>query len=127
MNQSVHYSLFQNQLVRYCQLLVKPGGGRPHTVRTTRTSAFPLIIRAYPSAAFARGYFSIIGRTPVISANSKVSCESVGMPPAQPLTPFCQKATDWAPLRLDPSCAAALVAYCPFSFCAAHPRASSHF
>src|SRR5713226_184646 len=32
MNQAVHYSLFQNQLVRYCQLLlpvaVKPRGGR---------------------------------------------------------------------------------------------------
>src|ERR1700730_10787782 len=55
--------------VRYCQLLVKPGGGRPHIVRTTRNSAFPLIMRAYPSAAFASGYFSIIGRTPVISAN----------------------------------------------------------
>src|ERR1700730_4676017 len=79
MNQSVHYCLFQNQLVRYCQLLVKPGGGRPHIVRTTRNSAFPLIMRAYPSAAFASGYFSIIGRTPVIFSNRKVSCESVGI------------------------------------------------
>ena len=60
-------------------------------VRTTRNSAFPLIMRAYPSAAFASGYFSIIGRTPVISANRRVSCESVGMPPAQPLMPFLPK------------------------------------
>src|SRR6202022_12994 len=88
LNHSVHYYSFQNQLVRYCQLLVKPGGGRPHIVRTTRNSAFPLIMRAYPSAAFASGYSSIMGRTPVISANRKVSCESVGMPPAQPLIPF---------------------------------------
>src|SRR5713101_5400197 len=136
MNQSVHYSLFQNQLVRYCQLLlpgaVKPRGGRspfcfrlshslpsclftchsrrkcfpgtwevcfstmgehhgPHMVRTTRNSAFPLIMRAYPWAAFAIGYFSIMGRTPIISANRRVSCESVGMPPAQPLIPFLPK------------------------------------
>jgi len=118
MNQSVHYSLFQNQLVRYCQLLVpgavfivyplapvgnvSPEHGKsafrlwanttgPHMVRTTRNLAFPLIMRAYPSAAFASGYFSIIGRTPVISANRRVSCESVGMPPAQPLIPFLPK------------------------------------
>jgi hypothetical protein len=63
----------------------------PHMVRTTRNSAFPLIMRAYPSAAFASGYFSIIARTPVISANCRVSCESVGMPPAQPLMPFLPK------------------------------------
>ena len=65
----------------------------PHMVRTTRNSAFPLIMRAYPSAAFAIGYFSIVGRTPVISANRKVSCESVGMPPAQPLMPFLPKSS----------------------------------
>jgi hypothetical protein len=62
-----------------------------HMVRTTRNSAFPLIMRSYPSAAFANGYFSIMGRTPVISANRMVSCESVGMPPAQPLMPFLPK------------------------------------
>jgi len=45
----------------------------PHIVRTTRNSAFPLIMRAYPSAAFPSGYFSIMGRTPVISANLRVS------------------------------------------------------
>src|ERR1700732_190736 len=91
MNQSVHYYSFQHQLVLYSHLLVKPGGGRPHIVRTTRNSAFPLIMRAYPSAAFASGYFSIMGRTPVISANRKVSCESGGMPPAPPLIPFLPK------------------------------------
>jgi len=51
-------------------------------VRTTRNSAFPLVIRAEPSAAFASGYFSIIGRTPSIFANSSVFWESVGMRPS---------------------------------------------
>ena len=58
-----------------------------HVVRTTRNSAFPLIMRAYPSGAFARGIFSIMGRSPVISAKTSVSWESVGMPAAQPLMP----------------------------------------
>jgi hypothetical protein len=51
-------------------------------VRTTRNSAFPLIMRVWPSAAFASGYFSIMGRRRVISAKRRVSWESVGMPPA---------------------------------------------
>jgi hypothetical protein len=72
-------------------------------VRTTRNSAFPMIMRAQPSAALASGYFSIMGRTPVISANCRVSWESVGMPPPSPGCPFCRKVTDWGPLRLDPS------------------------
>jgi hypothetical protein len=70
------------------ETLASAGG---HVVRTTRNSAFPLIMRAYPSAAFASGNFSIMGRTPVISAKTSVSWESVGMPPAQPLMPFLPK------------------------------------
>src|SRR5882762_3948402 len=65
-----------------------------HVVRTTRNSAFPLIMRAYPSAAFASGNFSIMARTPIISAKRRVSCESVGIPPAQPLMPFLPK-SNW--------------------------------
>ncbi len=62
-----------------CQLL------RPYyIVKTTRNSAFPLIIRAYASFTFCCEYFSIIGRTPVSSANRSISSESVGIPEAHP-------------------------------------------
>ncbi len=55
-----------------------------HIVSTTRNSAFPLIIRAYASAAFSSGYVSIIARTPVNSAKRSVSSESAAVPAAQP-------------------------------------------
>ena len=55
-----------------------------YIVNTARNCAFPLIIRAYASAAFTSGNFSIIGLTPVISAKRSVSSESVGMPDAHP-------------------------------------------
>jgi hypothetical protein len=57
---------------------------KPYIVSTTRNSALPLSIRAYASAALSSGYFSIIGRTPVISANRNVSSESAGVPADQP-------------------------------------------
>jgi hypothetical protein len=55
-----------------------------YMVSTTRNCVFPLTIRRNASFTCSNGYFSIIGRTPVISANRKVSSESVGIPDAQP-------------------------------------------
>jgi hypothetical protein len=57
---------------------------RPRIVKTTRNCASPLIIRAYASAAFSRGYVSMIGRTPVSSAKRSVSSESAGVPVDHP-------------------------------------------
>jgi hypothetical protein len=53
-------------------------------VSTTRNCALLLTILANASFTFPSGYFSIIGRTPVISANRKVSSESVGIADAHP-------------------------------------------
>jgi len=55
-----------------------------YMVSTTRNCAFPLTIRRNASFTFSSGYFSTIARTAVISANRKVSSESVGIPDAQP-------------------------------------------
>jgi hypothetical protein len=59
-----------------------------YMVSTTRNCTFPLAIRRNASFTFSGGYFSIIGRTPVISANCKVSSVSVGIPDAQPWMPL---------------------------------------
>ena len=53
-------------------------------VRTTRNSALPLIMRAKASSALTSRNFSVMGRTPVISAKRSVSSESAGIPDGQP-------------------------------------------
>jgi len=64
-------------------------------------SAFPLhSCRAYPSAAFASGYFSIMGAHTRHFREPEVSCESVGSHPPSLDAFFYRKATDWAKLRL---------------------------
>src|SRR5258708_1388079 len=51
---------------------------------TTRKRALPLIMRSYPSAAFASGYTSFIDRTPVCTLKPSVSWESMDVPEDQP-------------------------------------------
>src|SRR5258708_35531309 len=55
-----------------------------YIVSTTRNLTFPVIIRLYASATLESGYFSIIGRTPVIALNRNVSSESLAVPEGQP-------------------------------------------
>ena len=60
-------------------------------VRTTRNSAFPLIMQAYPSAAFTSGVFFDHWADACHFRERSVSSESVGIPANQPGIRFVPK------------------------------------
>ena len=73
----------------------------PHMVRTTRNSAFPLIMRAYPSAAFPSGYFRSLGGRLSFPQSVAYPPHRLGSQPTSPGFVSCRRPIEWEALRSD--------------------------